>query len=666
LNIDYRASKGIRESKDGCGFTPNYTGPRIVIALKGGAAIELLRPGVQATIIDPEDDWQTDVRSNENLTIRDSDARVIQLESGGFEEWSLRCNDKEFAILNQKKTRQFIGLRSILAEFGKSGRVCAVNEGGEEFRLFGFSSSLVASPLTLELDHGRGLEKWTTKIPLESLGKLGLLVRDYSRSPVSTDAEVTPLIDDENLPESEVDVTVEAREGVTAVLRCIPAQGNLEARVKVCIQISPEKNSSSLLTLDIVQKSPLGGEWKPLHCADGPNTSQLCIVASGEALVQADESTWWHHLWRVSQNGLTEGDKALYGNLTDAELSVALDTISRFTTVKYPTSVYFHSARYFSSLSHKLSARREGSGHRDDSVWWNAGAVELADYADAVETPLIRQFHFTQNSNILRRIWDDESKVEAKGRSNVVPSLSLVKEVLSAGGRVNYAQTVIPENRHPFELFTSFKNWKEVSAGQVADFQNFDFNFFFKGILKRTLEHAEGGMIHESLPVLSARHLLHSINALNRRVRVLTRASAANAEHPLTKALQSLSHTHTRLESKIITLNSRIGYRPEGRSVNFDQSDHYEALHFPELPSLSSIQAKQIADLAWAFCVANRARAHGRMNSDEAQEALSLFSGTSLPTHPINLILSFAPELFCYHVALLDFALFNPESNTPS
>jgi hypothetical protein len=662
LNIDFRKSKGFRESSTGCSYLENYRAPKVVISLNQGETIEMIRAGIQATCIDPVDNWQTEIRSHENLTVRDSDARVIQLESGGFEEWSLQCNDKEFATLNQKKTRQHIGLRSLLAEFGKSGRICAVNEVGDEIRLFGFSSSLVASALTLEQDHGRGLEKWTTKIPLEGLGKLGLLVRDYSRSPVSIDSDVVPLIDDENLPEVETEVAVEARDGVTAVLHCLPAGGNLEARVKICIQISPKKTSTSLLTIDIVQMPPHGGEWRPLHCADGPNTSQLCMVTSGEAPVQADDCTWWHHLWRVSQNGLTEADQALYGALDDGELSTALDTISRLTTVKYPTSVYFHSAKYFSSLSHKLSSRRETRGYRDENVWWNAGAAELSDYADAVETPLIRQFHFTQNSHVLRRIWGDDGVVGSSSRSNVISSLSLVKEIQRAGGRVNYAQAVFYEDKHPCELFSSFKNKNAVFAGQASDFQNFDFNLFFKEILKRTLQHCEGGMVHESVPVLSARHLLHSINTLNRRVRVLTQASAADAGHPLTKALQSLSRTHAQLESRIITLNGKIGYRPEGRSASLDQPDRYEALHFPELPSLSSVQAKQIADLAWAFCVANRARAHGRMESLESKETLTLFSGTSLPTHPINLILSFAPELFSYYIALLDFALFNPDT----
>jgi hypothetical protein len=40
------------------------------------------------------------------------------------------------------------------------------------------------------------------------------------------------------------------------------------------------------------------------------------------------------------------------------------------------------------------------------------------------------------------------------------------------------------------------------------------------------------------------------------------------------------------------------------------------------------------------------------------------FSGSNVQSHPINLILSFAPELFAYYVALLDFALFNPETSS--
>jgi len=663
LNIDYRASKGIQQSKNGCGFSPSYTGPRIVIALKDGVAIELLRPGVQAIIIDREDDWQSEIRSGENLTVKGADKRVIQMESGGFEEWSLQCNGKEFAMLCRKKTRQYIGLKSLLYEFGKSGRVCGVNKDGESLQLFGFSSSLVASALSLEQDHGKGLEKWTTKIPLEGVGKLGLLVRDYSRSPVSTDAGVIPLIDDEDLPESDVEITIEARDGVTAVVRCIPANGNLEARVKVCILIAPEKTSTSLLTIDIVQMLPLGGEWGPLYCADGSSTSQLCIVASGEAQVQADECTWWHHLWRVSQNGLTGDEKIFYAELTDGEVRAALDTISLLTAVKYPSSVYFHSAKYFSSLAHKFSNRRLSSGHRDVNIWWTMAANELENYSDAVAAPVVRQFLFTQNPHTLRRVWTSDAEIESTSKSNVIHSLSLINKIQEAGGRVNYAQSVFHENRHPCELFSSFKNWSQVSSGQASDFQEFDFNLFFKDILKRTLQHSEGGLVHEATPVLSARHLLHSVNALNRRIRVLTRASSGDSDHPLTKSLQSLSRTHAQLDSRIITLNSRIGYRPEGRTANLDRPDHYEPLHFPTLPTLSSVQAKQIADLAWAFCVVNRAKAHGRVVSQEAREVLTLFSGTSLITHPINLILSFAPELFSYYIALLDFSLFTPKAS---
>jgi hypothetical protein len=160
------------------------------------------------------------------------------------------------------------------------------------------------------------------------------------------------------------------------------------------------------------------------------------------------------------------------------------------------------------------------------------------------------------------------------------------------------------------------------------------------------------------MPVLSARHLLYATNSLNRRVRVLTRASAGNAGHSLTGVLQSLISVHQKLEGRIGGLNDKLGYKPVARGFNFDRPDHYESVYYPDIPLLSSPQAKQIADLTWAFCVATRAKAHGRISSDEFQNTFALFSGVSVQTHPINLILSFTPELFSYYTALLDFGLY--------
>jgi hypothetical protein len=657
-NIVFHRSKGIRESKSGCDFIENYRAPKVIISLKQGEMIEILRAGIQATCIDPADNWQTEIRSYENLTVSDTDARVIQLESGGFEEWTIRCNDRDLAKLDQKKTRQFIGLRSLLADFGKSGRIDAISEDGEEIRLFSFSSDLVASTLAIDLDHGRGLEKWTTKVPMEGIGKLGLAILDYSESPIPIESSVIPLYDDEHPFVDNSEISVDAMEGVSAVMLCIPAQGNVPARVKVCLQISPEKTTDRFLTIDLVQMPPQGDQWKPLYCIDGPNTSQLSIVVSGGAIIDPESCSWWRHLWRVGQNSLTDEDHFLYGNLAGADIESALVTISRLTTVKYPTNVYNRSAKYLSSLSHKLSSRREAGGHRDDDIWWGAAVTELAAHAGTVLSPVVRQFLFTNNTHLMRRVWTTEHGISQVDRGHVIPSLGLVNEVRKAGGLVNYAQTFYHQGTHPCELFHSFKNWSEVSTGRAACFTGFDFNLFFREILKRVAQHSEADTSLELMPVLSARHLLHTTNSLNRRVRVLARASAGNAEHPLTGALQSLIRVHKQLEGRIGGLNNRLGYTPVARGANFDRPDQYEPLYYPDLPLLSSPQAKQIADLTWAFCVATRARAHGRISSDDFQETFSLFSGVNVQTHPINLILSFAPELFSYYTALLDFGLY--------
>jgi hypothetical protein len=658
LNIDFSLSKGFRESNTGCSFVENYRAPKVIISLKQGETIELRRAGIQATCIDTVDNWQTEIRAYENLAVSDTDARVIQLESGGFEEWIIRCNDRELAKLDQKRTRQFIGLRSLLADFGKSGRVCAISEDGEEIRLFSFSSDLVASTLAIALDHGRGLEKWTTTVPIEGVGKLGLVILDYSDSPIPSESPVILLYNDDSPLVEESEITVDATEGVSAVMQRIAAQGNVPARVKVCLHISPEETTRRFLTIDLVQMPPQGDQWKPLYCIDGPNTSQLSIVVSGGAIIDRDNCSWWRHLWRVSQNNFIAEDHFMYEHLTESDIESALVTISRLTTVKYPTNVYTRSAKYLSSLSHKLSARREAGGHRDNDIWWGAAATELAAHAGAALSPVVRQFLFTNNTHLMRRVWTSERETPQVDRGHVIRSLSLANEVRKAGGLVDYAKSFYHQGTHPLELFHSFKNWVEVSTNRADCFTDFDFNLFFREILKRVAQHSEADTSFESMPVLSARHLLYATNSLNRRVRVLTRASAGNAGHSLTGVLQSLISVHQKLEGRIGGLNDKLGYKPVARGFNFDRPDHYESVYYPDIPLLSSPQAKQIADLTWAFCVATRAKAHGRISSDEFQNTFALFSGVSVQTHPINLILSFTPELFSYYTALLDFGLY--------
>jgi hypothetical protein len=656
-NVNFSRSKGIREAEHGCGLLEGNHAPRLVIALSQGESISIIRPGIRTVCFDPSEDDESEVRSIETLTVREKDSRVLEFESGGFEEWSLSCNGKTFANLDQKRTRQRIGLRSMIAEFGKSGVVDARSLSGDSFRLFGFASGLLGKRLELTLDHGQGLERWKTTMPCEGLGRLAIRVSDYSRAPNSEPGFVCDLAVDEFDAESgEKEVQVTA--GIAVSYKLCPAEGNLHERLKLELRIEPATVDDRLLLVDLIH-APLGTEdWRSLECADGPNPSRLSVVTCGGAKPTPEQATWWHHLWRVNQAQLTDDAIRLYGNLGAPDVAAALAKISELTAIKYPSTVYGHSAKYLSSLAHKLSSRREAAGFRDSNTWWCEGASELEVHAAAKITPVVRQFLFSCNPHCLCHQWVSEPDREPRGM--IESSFQLLGVVRRAGGRVAYAQEVFHSGKHPSEIFASFANSPQVFSGQAGTFSSFDFQRFFKPVFDRVLDHVESASPLDSMPLLSARHLLHATHALNRRARVLAKASDATADHPLHGALQCLASTRVKAASIIKNLNSKIGYVPWATQVNLDRHDHFDAPDAPELPYLASPQASALNEITWAFCVLGRATAHGVLPNGNYREHLKQFVGTHVQTHPINLILSFAPELFAYYVALLDFALYCP------
>lgn len=662
-NIDYARSKGIVPSVTGCGLAKGYRAPRITIILQSGESISLMRPGVSAVCIDPEYGDFTELVGSETLTVSDKDTRVIAFESGGFEDWSILCNGTEFATLEKSRVRYQIGLRSLLADYGKSGRVDARNSRGESFRIFGFTSSLIAKRLDLKLDHGRAMEVWKTSVPSEDIGRLGIRVLDYSESPDPIINDVV-VIFDENETAQDTTQNKPIAIGISTQVKYVEASDTSPNRLKVSVNISPSECSSKLQMVDLMRAPEGSDDWQPLYCADGPQTSLLRIVASGEMQFDETKFTWWHHLWRVSQIHAEAKNLSLYEELGEKEIGAALNQISQMLAAKYPTSVYLHSAKYLTSLSHKLSTRRESLGKRDTNIWWRESAKELEEYAVASVTPVVRQFLLSCNPHVLRRRWENISCDEESSVTGISPSLLLGSAVARAGGRVPYAQKMFAEKKHPDELFGSFANSPTVFRGQAADFHNFDFQKFFKPIFTSVIQFDECAADLDDASLLSAKHLLKCIKAMNRRVRVIANASnSEDPDHPLRNALHGLSEVNQYCCNLLPSLKTVINYRPWTDYTNLERPDQFDVPDAPSLPLIKNEQASQINTVTWTLCVLSRATAHRLISNEDFTLRIKGFCGTNIQSHPINLILSLAPELFAYYIALLDFALFTPDKN---
>jgi hypothetical protein len=660
-NIKISKCRGLEFHGNDIRISPNFRAPRVVIALTDGdEALALPRPGVRAVCVDPSEGDTTELSAGESIMVRADDSRVVEFESGGFETWAIRCNGQEVARLEPKRPRFQMGLRSLTATHGKSGAVDAISADGASVRLFSFTAGLVAKRLNLEMNHGLGIEKWETALPVKDLGRVAIRVLDMGQSPDPVDEPVT-VVFTEGMPSDADEGSISVCDGVSVSIRCLAAAGNQGERLKLALNLTPGLLASRFLMIEVLQ-APLGAEeWQVLQCADGPTTSRLCIVATGGAPFEPGTSSWWHHLWRVRKK-MTDGEEIpLYQSLVEETVCHALGEISRLAAIKYPSAVYSHSAGFLSTLAHRLAERRDVAGFTDSGAWWEAGAAELEVHASTRIAPVVRQFLFAANPNALRRHWCWSENNQSGRAGLITESFKLCQRVRLAGGRVAYTATSYHEKLHPHELFWSFENWVQVRDGLAPDFNHFDFKGFLGPIFHRVLQHEDLGILsEEDIPVLSARHLLWCIQALNRRVRILARASKEDADHPLGFALQALASAYGVIEGFIPNLNGKIGYKTWARVASLDNHGHYDAPNAPDLPLLASPQAEQLNGLVWALCVLSRGTAHGRMPGSTFAELLPRVSHDSLHKRPINLALSFAPELFAYYTALLDFALYNP------
>lgn len=668
-NIRIGKCRGLEFRGNDIRISPNYRGPRVVVALTDDEeTLSLPRPGVRAVCVDPSDGETTEMSAGESLIVRDDDPRVAGFESGGFESWTIRCNGREVCRLEPKRPHAQLGLRSLAATFGKSGTVDAVSTDGTLIRLFTFSAGLVAKRLTLEEDHGLGIEKWATALPSKDLGRVAVRVLEMGQSPDPVE-EAMKVIFTEGYPEGDSeggsDNEIALCKGVSVITRKLDATGNQEERLKVFIHVAPGLLARRFLMIEMLQAPLEAGEWQFLQCADGSTTSRLCIVATGSGAFEPGVSSWWHHLWRVSAKKSDDGNLGLYQALDERAVRHALGKISNLTTIKYPSAVYSHSASYLSTLAHKLVERRKAAGFSDPGAWWEMGAEELEIHASAKVTPVVRQFLLAANPGTLRRHWRGILGEQSDRAGLITESFKLFQRVRHAGGRVEYAKQIIPDGIHPFELFGSFENSPQIFGGGTGDFRRFDFKRFFSPVFSRVLEHEDRGMpCEENIPVLSARHLLSCVHALNRRARLLARASNEDSEHPLVFALQTLTVATGVVDGTIASLNGRIGYAPWCRVPSLDNQSHYSAPNAPDLPLLGSVQAEQLNGLVWAICVASRGTAHGMVTETSFEDMVRRLSHSSSHRNPINLALSFAPELFAYYTALLDFALYNPAAES--
>jgi len=664
-NIDFKKTRGIRLKGVDCVFEKNFRAPEVIVYLKNSDQfINIPRPGVQATLISSEDQWSDELTSRSTITIGGEEKRLIRIKSGGFSSWDIFCNKFKINTLTRDKSSLVLGLSTLVAQYGDSGSVSAINKvDGEQMILFSYASDLISSPLTQTTNHGLKQIVWKTYIPLPKIGQLAVKISDYTNSPVADSPMIfnltIDLLSEEN-PLVELDIT----DVLSAVLKWKKPTSKGPAAVALSLTVSDSMLSNEFQFVEIIYKPIEAESWLNLECKEAVNTSPLCFIISGSENID-DTPTWWKHLCRISSNHNDENSlhDHLYSNMPDSELKQGLATISKIVGTKFPTASFRYNAKYFTALDHRLAERRKKAGQLDAKHWWDQHAADLENQCKGNNKLATRPFIISSHVSVF------DSPINLDLDSNTQnfteECLNFSSTISATGGHLEFAkQELITAPPHLMYLYQSFKNFNEVAGrGTQSEFKDFQFNSFLEAEYKRAMDHESAVTELTDIPPLSARHLLLATKQLKRRARILKQVTEGEADHVLGERVRRISELHRKLKNKDWMLYQGINYTPIKKPSTDKYSDSFDTQFFPNWPGLPSScidhqdKAAQIADICWSLACITRSKANGTLSEKSYTTLIELFKSRNAMESPLNLIFTFAPELYVYHVALIDFAL---------
>lgn len=655
-NVDLHKSRGIeRNSQGNLAFEEEYHAPSIRLALTSPVeSLIMPRAGIQALLLAPGDDWEEELSADEPVTVLKGDRRVVRFRSGGFQRWEIQCGSKSIITLDRNRSSFLISLAGLAQTFGGSGRVSAKREDGREVPLLVFTKPLTATSPTLRRDHGKGIEEWSFSLPTEDLSDLGVQITDLSTradAPAGEVQTVASASDDFARPNLELTT------GLT--LKVGKSEQKGASFVDAVLSAKSEDMTGRFLLLDFLRRSEAGESWLPLRCAETHGYSSIRFVLKGKPLPE-ENATWWGILHDARRGENIQKSQTLLAEALDSiqleDLQATLTSCRRLLGWKYPTEIWNQGARFLQDLPVYLGRHCFNASSESGAIWWNQAVAELSDYGENRETPVVRQFLFGSQPASLRTSINSVKPGTSRQFSTLIGrSLNLAAAIQTAGGLLPFIPKAYHNKTVWHEAFHSFQRFNEVSLGKSETFGRFTLKEFLTGLYEGTEQLAESFPRVRAEALLSPEHLLVAVRGLNRRCRALESASNTDGDHPLAAIPQLVQKLHQRLPMTMPPISKKLGI--DGQFRNAYEPDHFVYWWSP--PALENRWAQKVADLIWGLAGVVRMGANGRISTNQTDQWFGdLLHATNARDiqNRTCILLSLAPELFSFYVALFDLA----------
>lgn len=658
-NLDLDRCLGVAMGKgQDLAFLSDYRRPFIRLSVtRPPADLVFPRAGVQVVLITPNEDWEEEPPADEPVIVARDDTRVLRFTSGGFQAWEIRCGHSVVRTLDSRRSSFAISLAGLCRTYRGSGSIVARREDGKEIKLLTFSMPLTASPPKFAQNHGLAMEEWSFNIPAEDLFEVAVRITDLSDHPD------TPSTPEQILTSVSTEFADSTCEVLPGLLVSAGREGDAESDL---IKFSVKWNIASIqdhfLIFDFVRRGSLDSPWVPLRCVERQGYSLLRIVAMGSA-IPGEGATWWKQL-RSARRADSEATFAqALGGLSSQELDTGLQACRDLLAWKYPGAVWSNSANRFQKFATHLGKHRFNIHDDGASKWWEHATLELCDYASFNLAPVVKQFLFGSQPNCLRT--PPDSVTIGQGRLFAGPMgrcFNLAPEIQDAGSLLSYVGKAYHSKQIAQEAFQSFQNFPAVSQGKGNSLGYFNFQPFLHTLYKKTEEAEEFTARIEVESLLSPEHLGLCVRPINRRCHLIDAIAETGQHHILASHAQTIELFHQHLEQLMPAVSRKLG-------INQQFQDPYDAENYVfwwKPPCLKNRWGQKVAEIIWALAAIARLAAHHRINPNQFEMWIADLCGSTNEAKirsGICTLLSLAPELFAFYIALFDLALAEPQPN---
>lgn len=658
-NLDLKHCRGIEKGdENNFVFQKGHTAPFVLISLKStGEQLRLPRVGVHLQLLAPEEEIADEPTPDELVIVQRDDRRTVRLYSGGFQKWELMCGDHVFARLDNARTVHTISLAGLCDTVGGAGIVEARGEDGRLIKLMTFSRPLTANLPEFTRDEESRVETWTVSIPTYELHEIGLRFQNLSEKPDNPSEPVIVVASSaNNFENGDFGIT----EGLTARSETIELNGTAFVRVSVTIDWKLAGPHFSLV--DFLHTSSEKSNWMPLRSSEKYGYSSIRLVFPGTELAHKD-ANWWQRLYcaiHISDKGGIPGEltEALE-NLSCGEIDKLLTRTRELLAWKYPMPVWKEYARMFQSLPVIAGQYCFNIWDPRAATWWHHAVGEIAEFATGNQVPVTRQMLFGSQPDALRIPPENAAGTNCPaGHSTLTErALNLGITIMNAGGLNNFIVQAYHGEEVSKAAFEAFENFNNVVSGKSQDFGDLDFKQLTAKLFVSTEELAERGTRGMNPgQLLSDGHLYFCIRSLNRRCRPLQKVSSTDQQYTLSPMAQTVEKIHQQLHMPMPDVSAKLGIK--GQFTDPYEEDNYVYWWTP--PCLENQWSRKVADLIWGLAAIARLGAFRVINPDTFDRYLHdllVARDEQELRNRICTLLSLAPELFSFYVALFDLAL---------